>query len=226
MPVPELVLIGAAAVVGTIIITQIESLLDYMMTDQIFVEGSNSEEVRHSPKYRLCPKDSQYVEESRRVLFESFGSEKPVDALLNMGAEGRLVAIKKLIEDLKDLYDVPDIKIELFYDKENYRLCGGYSKEENRISLNLFFLMTDNRRAVKEVLDTVFHEFRHAVQWRILMAADENGYKWFNESDMAVRFASGLTSDYISFREDPEGYYNQFVELDAREIALYVLEGV
>ena len=225
MPIPEIIVLGAAAVVGTLIITHIESMIDYLMTDQIFV-GGGTEGVKHNPTYNLCPKDTQYVEQSRRVLFESFGSEQPIDALLNMGAEERLIAVKKLLEDLKVLYDVPDLQIELYYDKKNYRLCGGYSHTGNIIGINIFYLMTDNRGAIKEFLDTIFHEFRHAVQWKILQAADENGYKWFNGHDPAVRFASGLVSDYISFNEDPEGYYNQFVEVDAREIALYVLEGV
>lgn len=207
----------AEAVVSTVI-----SIGRYLFNDLIFQKPEQTIECQHSETYTLHEVDKEYIRVSREVLHEALG-ENPTEYLLSLDAEERLAAIQDLTNRLSELYGVEDITIDLAYSEEHDNICGYYSRQDHKIVLNCVHLLTTNPILVKDFLDTIFHEFRHVVQYQMVKSDD---YKWYNnDKDVVAEFAYGLDpKNYISFSSNPRAYYEQFVEVDAREIAMCILE--
>lgn len=197
------------------------SLAEYIYNNLIFRKQPKTVEHRHNSEYCLHDKDKEYIATSKEILHEELG-ENPTETLLKTDdAEERISAIKTLTLRLAEAYELEDIKIE-FGCVENLNTCGYYSRDENKIFLNCVHLITTNAELTTEFIDTIFHEFRHAVQYK-MVESDE--YIWYNDKksveQMADNFAPG---HYISYSENIQAYHNQYVEVDASEIAMYILE--
>jgi len=104
---------------------------------------------------------------------------------------------------------------------DNGDLMGQFSRESNQIQID-----QDNFKGMDgaEVVDTLFHETFHQIQWQAIQNYETNG-------EQAV-FPEGITledvkswqenwqdGNYINGQDDFEGYYKQPLERDAREYA-------
>lgn len=227
MPLSELFALATALAAGVYIICHVDSLLELLKVGLIFITGGHSYPVQtHSTSYQLIEKDKEYIKRSQEVLKEVLG-DNPVDTLMNMEAEERIEATDILVQSLAKLYEVEDIKLEWFFEdyfQDESAVCGYYNESEHTINLNKMSILTDDRFLVRDFLDTIFHEFRHVVQWQNVIKEASYG-TWYLGKEMTNRFGKGLLY-YIPSQTDPEGYFNQFVEVDAREIAMYILEGI
>lgn len=214
----------AYGILVAISVSVIGSLIDFFENRSIFGEDiPDTLEGTHSDEYTLTEIDKEYIEASREMIISSLGSE-PVQTILTMNAEERIHAVKKLVEDLAALYELDGIQVTLFYD-ENTRILGSYRPDSNEIILNVVSLMTTHPALVSDFLDTICHELRHAVQWKMIVQESQEDYRWCNDIEHQKQIAYGL-KNYIPFQRNPRAYRAQFVEMDAYEIAAYILEGL
>ena len=96
---------------------------------------------------------------------------------------------------------------------------GSYNDRTHVITLNIDHLEND---FAHEVLDSLCHEARHSYQRRLCDLYDsasesQKALLLFSEED--IRAYKQEFSDYTSGKEDPQGYYSQRCETDAREYA-------
>lgn len=103
-----------------------------------------------------------------------------------------------------------------FRDMETGR-HGFYSPSAKDITLNINEVMSDNFHDYKETLDTLIHEGRHAYQDYNVDVREVH-----SDETTTGEWAENL-DNYISYEWDPQGYFSQPVEVDAREFAENVL---
>lgn len=215
------VIVGTALFVALGLATRIVVPIIVGRIREIFGNNETTEipQSVHSNQYVLSNEGKEYVDRSKEVLHNVLG-DKPVEALQSMETEERKKKAEQLCVELRDLYDLdPNLQIELTYDEKS-DVCGYYSKDQNRIVLNCAHLLTDSKDMTRDFLDTIFHEFRHASQWRMI---ENEGHRFAETSTRRNEFRRNM-AHYISPHISPRRYFNQPVELDAREIALYILE--
>lgn len=220
MAIAEMIIMAALALAAVETVRIIVSVAEYIYNNLIFDSQPPTVERQHNAEYSLHETDKEYIYTSQHILHEVLG-RNPTEYLLGMEPEERISAIQALTSKLSEIYELEDIRIELGY-SDDLSICGFYSKKEHKITLNCAHLLTTNADLTKEFLDTIFHEFRHAVQWKMV---ESDGYIWYNDRKKVEQIAYNLVPEhYITFHENPRAYYYQYVEMDAREIAMYILE--
>lgn len=100
---------------------------------------------------------------------------------------------------------------------------GYYNPETHRITLNEYYVMENNPESLKETLDTLIHEGRHAYQDYNMTQrevhpreGEVNMWKW-NQNEIGYQYPDPLLGGL-------EAYYMQPVETDARAFAEDVLK--
>ena len=94
------------------------------------------------------------------------------------------------------------------------RIVAYYSESEHKIVIDIDYLRISHSYSV---LDTLIHECTHAYQHELVtvyqsLDEESRNLRLFNEASVyAEEF-----ENYIDYRDDFEGYYNQAVENDAR----------
>lgn len=220
MAIAEMVIVAALSLAAAEAVRTVVSMAEYLYNHLIFGSQPATVARSHDVAWVLYETDEQYIHASRDVLHEIL-SENPVEYLVEMDAEKRISAIQALTAGISEIYELEDVQIALEC-SDDVSVCGFYNRREHTITLNCAHLLTTNADLTKEFLDTVFHEFRHAVQWKMV---ESDGYKWYNDTKAVKQIADNFASEhYISYQENPRAYYYQYVERDAREIALYILE--
>lgn len=94
---------------------------------------------------------------------------------------------------------------------------GYYSPSEERICVNVSQFAPDSMYGgtSDKLVETVLHEGRHAYQHQVA-----DGLVAHNDQAEAEAWAENFKDgNYISFEENPRGYWNQPVEVDARQFA-------
>lgn len=134
--------------------------------------------------------------------------------------EDRLEACVELEQNMAELQGRPVCEV-IPREMGSLDNCGAYS--DGKIYVNVAHLTSPEFRL--EVLDTIVHEGRHAYQeWAVKKFADS--------PNLVERFFIDRTNwednleNYIDFKLDPRGYWNQPVEVDARNYAEQVLNTV
>lgn len=164
--------------------------------------------------------DRQKAEASRAVLEEHLGTD-PVGNLMTLNGEDRAKAIAGIVQDLARLYGVSIDGLE-FSGAMSDRVAGCYNRGSRRIKLNMHYLLVNDRAILTDLLDTIFHELRHAIQWSIVT---DGGEAWGVTEDHRQALAANF-KHYIQAEKDIQGYQMQLVERDAVTFAAYVLKGV
>lgn len=134
-----------------------------------------------------------------------------LDTLRALDAKGRQQLITEMVDDCNRLYQLEVESLSFRPGEEiGTATCGFYDPEANAVTINLDLLCTDTDMALVNVLETVFHEMRHALQRK---AVTTEGYAFGSiqqQHDWAVNLV-----DYISAAEDYILYRTQTVEADA-----------
>ena len=94
---------------------------------------------------------------------------------------------------------------------------GYYSPSEKCICVNASQFASDSMYGATsdKLVETVLHEGRHAYQHQVV-----NGLVSHNDqADVESWTENFKDGNYISFEENPRGYWNQPVEVDARQFA-------
>ena len=211
-----------AAIIASILLAMAE-IIDLLHRNLIFPgqeEGGASFPQEVADESLLNGTDRRRAEESRKLLEEALG-ENPVESLLTLNPEDRVRALSELTESLVRLYHVDIDSIE-FSPYLPDCTAGCYRRERRLIQVNIKWLLSNQEEILLDLLDTVFHELRHAVQWSIIQ---DGGAYWDATEERREAFARNFRH-YIPANRDLCAYQMQLVERDAVAFAAYALREV
>lgn len=209
-------------VAATVAVMAILEAVDFLFNDVLFP----GEDVAPLPPAEVVDGtmlndiDRQKIRESRGILEEYLG-EDPVGNLMTLNAEDRIKAVCGIVEELARLYNVEIEGLEFSGALPN-TTAGCYHRDRKLIQLNMNYLLVNEREILLDLLDTVFHELRHAIQWSIVV---DGGGAWGVSEQRREALAANF-KHYIQAGRDLHGYQMQLVERDAVTFAACVLEGV
>ena len=172
----------------------------------------------------LSDDDQKMVEKTQTLITHSFGNDV-VDTLRNASNKDRIALFADFAEQLAALYGL-DITVDVTVN--NLKNCGAYNWSEKKAVFNIAMLTVDGNHphfafCVKETLDTIVHELRHAVQHRVV---EEPGF-WNVDEKRRLLWARNMTQGhYIKPEVDLRAYAGQPIEKDASTFAAAVMEGV
>lgn len=175
-----------------------------------------------SVKVELSETDNKKVEETRDLIHDKFG-EDVADTIAKASNKERIDIMDEFAKDLAKLYGL-DIDIDITVD--DVSLWGYYSHNEKKAVFNIAALMIDAKNesfkaVVFEVIDTIIHELRHAVQHKSMSDSDF----WDIGEERAKLWEQNM-KNYIRAGVDPRGYASQPVEADAVTFAGAVMSEV
>lgn len=168
--------------------------------------------------------DREMVQQTQQVIQECFG-ENTVESLRTAKNVERIAMMNEFAQRLVQIYDL-DIDVDVVIQETDHH--GAYSWNNKKAVFNIILLTVDGDNpnfevCVREVLDTIVHELRHAVQHK---AIEQEGY-WNVDEERRVAWANNMTpGNYINPAVDFRGYTKQPVEADAATFASQVLQGV
>jgi hypothetical protein len=165
----------------------------------------------------LSEADKELIDKNRELLRSKFPEGNMGEELRSMSREDRIKLLIDILEEASRNYDVEISSVKFApSDELGYGCYGYYAHDENRIVLNLDMVCCDNTRVLSEIVDTVFHELRHAQQYRAV--TDEN-YNYGTDEQRLKWGLNFMPGHYIRAEVDFEKYQEQAVEADARQVA-------
>ena len=172
----------------------------------------------------LSDTDREEIEVTQELIAECFG-EDVVARIKSASNKERIALMTEFADRLAKEYGL-DIEVDVTVD--NVQSWGAYNWEQRKAVFNIALLMVDGNHeqfdyCVRETLDTIIHELRHAVQHK---AINEPGF-WNVSDERRVAWADNMVGgNYIPATVDARAYANQPIELDAFTFAAAVMEGV
>lgn len=177
-------------------------LIDLM--ESLLPEDANS-----IPEYTPEECDVKLSQDCRDLVSIEFpqGVEKK---MLHMSLDERKELFENLVVKAAEVMDV-DIPTVKFNDSST--IAGSYNSSKDVIMISEVFLASDSD--LEDSVNTVFHELKHKIQYE---AIKKDGNKWgYSERTIATWYVN--TKRYIRPEIDPNGYYYQPLEVDARGFA-------
>lgn len=188
------------------------------------LERWGQQSLPQTSRAELSEADQKKVVETQALICRCFGGS-PVECLKNASNKDRIALVAEFSEQLAELYGL-DIEVDVTVNE--LKNCGSYYWKEHKAVFNIALLMVDGSNehfdfCVRETLDTIIHELRHAVQHR---AVREPGF-WSVDEERRLAWAENMTPDhYISPAVNLRAYAEQPIEKDAVTFAAAVMEGV
>lgn len=196
--------------------------------ENLWGRPSNTQVLPMSLTAELSDHDRDMADKTRSVIRECFyrNGNNVTDSIRQMDGKERLEAVQDFCSRLAAVNGLQIDNISFYRDRDIGN-CGSYDFKTNSVKFNIEELMWDSNDSAFEdritnFLDTIVHEYRHAVQMR---AIREKGF-WQVEDERRVAWANNLPPNYIHPRIDPRGYRMQPIESDAFTYAALVMEGV
>lgn len=170
-------------------------------------------------KVPLTETDLHYIDRTRKILQETFGSDI-ASCLWAMTSREREKAVIQLAERLAAAYGLEISVNAAITDPQNF---GSYDWNNRTISFRTDGITSsaypeDWPYRVHTTLKTLIHELRHAIQHRAILEDD------FWQVPLATRGQWALSR--LHYTDDPENYLHQSIELDAMVFAEKAMEGV
>ncbi|MBO5474793.1 MAG: hypothetical protein J6A08_13570 [Lachnospiraceae bacterium] len=165
----------------------------------------------------LSKTDRLKQKQTKQIIHGVLG-EDPIQEILKMNAADRIHKMEEVFCRLVECYDL-NVTADFYGDSRDS--CGYFDGENNILSLNVADLLSKNPEYVKEFLDTMIHELRHAIQQKAIRT---EGF-WDIEETRRLEWRNNY-DNYIEFEVDPQGYARQVVEEDALTFASGCLKGV
>lgn len=174
--------------------------------------------------------DQKMITCSQELVHETFGDNLATH-MASLNRQERVTTVINFAEELTRAYGLDDVTVEP-YCTEDLRDWGAYVQDrknnqtEKKLKINVYALCVEPSNAhfedcILEVLDTVFHELRHAIQLRSIA---ESGF-WDVDTERQILWASNMIH-YIKPEVDYRGYRRQPIEADAVTFATAVMNGV
>lgn len=182
---------------------------------------------RHKPKFpsaSMSETDTERIQNTKEIIKECFG-EDTVEKLRKASNKERIALMAEFADRLVKEYGL-DIDVDVTVN--NAQNCGYYDWDHKKAVFNIVLLMVDGNNehfdfCVREMLDTIVHELRHAVQHK---AIGEPGF-WNVDDERRMTWANNMApGNYISAAENMKRYSRQPIEADAVAFAAQAIEGV
>lgn len=167
----------------------------------------------------MSEEDLEMCEKTGQTIREIFGDDV-YERVEDASYSERIALAEEMVQKLTEVYGLELEPCRLFVDS-NETNCGGYEIKERRINLNIAAMFSEDEAQVYELLDTIVHELRHAVQWEAVRTADF----WNMDGETRDRWRENFMN-YVSPGQDINGYIHQPVEEDARTFAYHSMKGV
>lgn len=169
----------------------------------------------------LTEEDKRLIEQNRALMKEFFpnGIE---DGFKGLTLEQRVEMMKNLIERANELYGT-EVGTIAFLPAEKIGECtlGYFQHDSNTIAVNLDVLAANEPAVMQAIVATVFHELRHALQYK---AVTDPSFAYGTEEQRRLWALNFMEGNYISPEVDFALYQKQVVEADARQIAEPIVE--
>lgn len=212
-------------------------MLEYLVTAAIIIgfgilgeiicdllERWGQQRLPETSRAELSATDQEKIKQTQELIGQCFGDD-PVECLKNASNKDRINLMTSFADQLADLYGL-DIDVDVTVSQ--VQNLGAYNWKEKEAVFNIALLMVDGNNehfdyCVKETLDTIIHELRHAVQHRTVF---EPGF-WNVDDERRLAWAQNMTpGNYINASTDVRAYAKQPIERDAVTFAAAVMEGV
>lgn len=219
-------IIAATAVIGSVYDFFRDRLLN-QRAEEFAQEIVNDKICNYINQDSMSEYDRKMSDETKCLTKEVLG-ENPIAELRMMDEEKRIAKVNELVQKLAELYQV---ELEgVVIGEFDPSTAGCYDREKKLIILNNVYLMNSDVRNLREFLDTIYHEFRHAVQFRVIENIDvlqneDSANFWEVSKKRAARWCRHH-QDYEEAVKNPLEYITNNLEVDARTFAYMCLEGV
>ncbi len=188
--------------------------------------GNLTYPTRDAINAELSEADREKIKATQDIANEIFEGNL-VDKLKNSSKMERIKLIDEFANRVAQEYGLDDIEIDITVDKVNS--CGYYNYQDKKAIFNVLTLtaegVDDNSEEfeyyARDIVDTIVHELRHAVQRKSL---SENDF-WNIDDERKAQWAENF-DNYIRPEINMRGYANQPVEADAVTFAREVMKGV
>lgn len=168
----------------------------------------------------LTEEDKQLVQKCREIMGQNF-PDGIVNRMKGMSPTERAQLFRDLVKELNSVYGVEISDIAFLTNNEiGSGVYGYFDNSNNSIRFNADLLNTDDPNILHEMVDTIFHEMRHALQFRAVTDSSCN----FGSEEQRQKWALNFVN-YISARVDFAFYQQQVIEDDARQFAAEVIKG-
>lgn len=171
--------------------------------DSIFT----SRDHRHIRDYP--EKDQEKLNQIIGLIQQHFSGKKIGKVLADLEPVDRTSLVLSFSKELLSIMQLDQVKVEVNYEMQP-GIMGCYVLKDNKIIINGTYLNETDPRVLQEVIDTVIHESRHAMQLKALMGenvygfSDEQLYDWIYNLE-----------NPIDAQRDLRGYRTQAIEMDA-----------
>jgi hypothetical protein len=171
----------------------------------------------------LSEADMEIIENNRKLLRSKIPEGGLGENIKMMSREDRIRFLIDLLEEASNNYGVEISSVKFAPSSEIGSSCYGfYAFDENMVVLNLDMVCSDSVICLEEIVDTVFHELRHAQQYR---AVTDDSYNFGTEEQRLRWGLNFMPNHYIRGEVDFELYQRQTVEADARLVAHETIKG-
>lgn len=219
-----LVVLGYVAIQ---IVRYVIARMNYWSERRKFVE-ENQEYINQvqamDAMYAPEPPDVELAEKCGNYLAEKFpsGIEAAVQSMSNEELMGLFLQIEN---DAEQLMGVSIDNVD-FYESETpptSTYFGYYNRQDNSLHINRAFILSGDPRLVREQVSTIFHELKHARQWKAIenCLADDNT---FGYSEQQIMVWAENFKNYIPCALGDEIYRKQPVERDSFGFERRVME--
>lgn len=192
----------------------------YIEENQEYIDQVQAMDARYLPE----PPDVELAEKCGEYLAGKFPSGIEV-AIQSMSKEELMELFFQIESDAERLMGVSTDNVD-FYESETpptSAYFGYYSRQDNSLHINRAFILSGDARLVREQVSTIFHELKHARQWKAIenCLADNNT---FGYSEQQIEAWAENLKNYIPCVLGDEIYRKQPVEIDSFGFEKRVLE--
>ena len=166
--------------------------------------------------------ENKKISASRTIIKQCFG-DNIVDCFKNASNIDRIHMADNFAKRLAREYGL-DITIDIAVD--DAKAFGYYNEEKKKAVFNIVLIASDKANenfdyCVRETIDTIIHELRHAVQYHAI-----NNPGFWNISDEHLNSWRNNRKNYIRPEVDLKSYASQPIEKDAFSFASAVMKGL
>ncbi len=173
---------------------------------------------------KLSDTDQEKISASKSVIQECFG-DNVIEYFRSANNFQRITMTEEFARRLAKLYDL-DVDIDIVVDE--VQKFGVYDWNNKKLKFNIILLTVEADNAnfdycVRETIDTIIHELRHAVQDK---AVNNPGF-WNVDDETRKLWADNMMpGNYIRPEVDIRAYSEQPIEKDAFTFSSMIMKGV
>lgn len=211
------------AVAGAIVLGL--EALEYGIGWLISLWGKKPQQMPETLQAELGETDREMIRKTQELMRQVYG-EDIVKRYAEANTRERINLTYEFAEQLAKLYGV-DVNIDMYIEEPKKNKPYTFGKiGGNTIILNMYLIDIGERHedfedVIKEIIDTIIHEMRHAVQKK---AIEQPGF-WDMDDIRRATWARNL-ENYIPLRVDFQMYMRQPLETDARTFAAEAMKGM